>query len=122
MDCLIDVFPPTNLPPSLGFLPSPGDEDGDASVVTRRQYARIRLIDTGIHPSPWMHVKAQPVPLTVILEPLLFGALPASVAPVLGFLLPIVLAAWFVMAPRAHRYMSAVAEGIRKEKLTSKLE
>lgn len=89
------------------------------SSETRLQYARIRLVDTGVRPAPFAHTAAPAVPFTIILEPLFFGILPASVAPTLCFLLPIVIVAWAVVVPRVHRYLRAVAEDIREERLKS---
>lgn len=45
----------------------------------------------------------------IILEPLYFGVLPASVIPVLLFLIPVVLFSVLFVAPRVHAYLHKVA-------------
>lgn len=59
------------------------------------------------------------MPFNIILEPLYFGVLPASVVPVLVFLLPVVAVAWLIVAPRAHRFLVSVAEDVQHSKYKS---
>ncbi|KAK0209257.1 hypothetical protein DFS33DRAFT_520428 [Desarmillaria ectypa] len=95
--------------------------DGDAITSTkssdpptRLKYARIRLVDTGVV-APGMSVdRPAAVPFTVVLEPLYFGVLPASVLPTLYFLIPIVLLA-AVSLPWINAYLEDVALKARRE-------
>lgn len=82
---------------------------------TRRQYARIRVVEAGVRvPSADKNVPRD-VPFNVILEPLYYGILPASVAPVLFFLIPVGALALLVVAPRIHAYLGSVAGEIQKD-------
>ena len=82
---------------------------------TRRKYARIRLVDTGIvSPSVTTHPNAL-VPFIVRLEPLYLGVIPASVFPVLVFLVLVVAFAVIVMVPRIQVYLAKVADDARDE-------
>ncbi|KAI0041403.1 hypothetical protein FA95DRAFT_1611046 [Auriscalpium vulgare] len=74
---------------------------------TRRQYARIRLVDTGVRP-PSAVASPSPVPFIIIVEPLYLNVLPASVLPVVLFLLPLIGAA-AMLVPVANRFLGEVA-------------
>ncbi|KIP04166.1 hypothetical protein PHLGIDRAFT_206044 [Phlebiopsis gigantea 11061_1 CR5-6] len=115
-DCVIDVFRPSELP--FPTTP-PKDVSAEGDLGTRLQYARIRLKDIGIRTPPFTYSRSDAVPFTVVLEPLYFGVLPASVVPVLGFLLPVVAVAWLVVVPRVHRYLSSVAADVQHSKQKS---
>ena len=93
----------------------PPDYGGNTSERphTRRHYARIRVVDTGVFPPSYVDQHSPIVPFTLILEPLYLNAVPASVVPVLIFLFPVVAIAWIVIAPRVYRYLSNVAKDIR---------
>ncbi|TFY77851.1 hypothetical protein EWM64_g6160 [Hericium alpestre] len=82
-------------------------------TATRRQYARIRLVDTGVR-APAAHTAAPPVPFVLLLEPLYFGVLPASTAPLLALLLPVTGTA-AILAQVVHRYLEQVAQRARVE-------
>ncbi|KAK0465854.1 uncharacterized protein EV420DRAFT_1508316 [Desarmillaria tabescens] len=80
----------------------------------RLKYARIRLVDTGVL-TPGMSVdRPTAVPFTVVLEPLYFGVLPASVIPTLYFLIAVVLLA-AVALPWINAYLEDVALKARRE-------
>ncbi|KAK0479590.1 hypothetical protein IW261DRAFT_1478221 [Armillaria novae-zelandiae] len=95
--------------------------DGDAissakstDLPTRLKYARIRLVDTGVV-NPGISVdRPTAVPFTVILEPLYFGILPASVVPTLYFLIPVVLLAAAAL-PWINAYLEDYALKARRE-------
>ncbi|GJE89664.1 hypothetical protein PsYK624_057700 [Phanerochaete sordida] len=82
---------------------------------TLRQYARIRAVSTGVRPPPHTHLGSVAVPFTLLLEPLYLGVLPASVVPVLGLLLPVIVVAGFLVMPRAHAFIAQIAEDVRTE-------
>lgn len=86
-----------------------------SSSSTRRQYARIRLVDTGVRTPPVKDVSIQAVPFTLLLEPLYFSALPASVVPIVSFIVAVVVVASFVVAPAVNRKLAAVALHAREE-------
>ena len=86
---------------------------------TRLMYARVRVVDAGVRTpiADGSHERAtpEPVPFIVVLEPLYFGVLPASVLPTVAFLgVVIVIAAYWVVPP-AQGYLCAVADEVRKE-------
>ncbi|EIM83562.1 uncharacterized protein STEHIDRAFT_35284, partial [Stereum hirsutum FP-91666 SS1] len=94
--------------------------DIDNSTTTRRQYARIRLVETGVrtpslHPShPATTSVPAAVPFVVTLEPLYLGVLPASVAPVLAFIVPLIFIASMLVSP-IHLFLQRLATQARKE-------
>ena len=88
---------------------------------TRNMYARIRPINTGIL-APWAQraialnqTRSQAmrdygkVEFITILEPLRFGGIPETLLPTIGFLIPLVLVAGFVVFPRIHTYTARIA-------------
>ncbi|KAF9469646.1 hypothetical protein BDZ94DRAFT_16277 [Collybia nuda] len=91
----------------------------------RQKYARIRIVDIGVPTptsetkvSPWkrMPLESNPVPFIVILEPLYFGLLPASVTPVLGFIV-LVCALAGLVAPIINRHFQKIAALARQDTL-----
>ncbi|KAI0094990.1 hypothetical protein BDY19DRAFT_915772 [Irpex rosettiformis] len=86
-----------------------------ASRKTRRQYVRIRFVDTGVRVPSKRNITVEATPFMILLEPLYFTVLPALVVPTLLFLLPVVLVASFVIAPRIHSCLRAIAEDVRLE-------
>jgi hypothetical protein len=116
-DFLVEAIPASSLPSllPLGALPRDNTTETGSKSVTRRHYARIRLVATGVRPPLTAQYTQLTVPFALILEPLHFGILPSSILPVLSFLVPVVLAAWVVVAPRVYRYLSSVAQDIRVE-------
>ncbi|KAJ4471807.1 hypothetical protein C8J55DRAFT_459039, partial [Lentinula edodes] len=87
---------------------------------TRVKFARIRVVDAGII-SPLSGVtEVRPVPFLVILEPLYFGLIPASIVPFLWVLLPTVFVSIRV-APYANAFLSDIAAAARRE-ITGKEE
>lgn len=91
------------------------DAGGADRVQTRRQYARIRAVNTGVRPSPSAHFGPVEVPFALLLEPLYLGIVPGSVLPILGLLLPVIILAWFLVTPRAQYFISQIAEDVRSE-------
>jgi hypothetical protein len=85
------------------------------SRKTRRQYARIRLADTGVRVPALANTTAEAVPFMIILEPLYFTILPASVVPTLLFLIPVVLTASIFVFPRIYSYLHDIVRAIQKE-------
>ena len=94
---------------------------------TRNMYARIRPINTGVL-APWAQraitlnqIRSQAmkdygkVEFITILEPLRFGGIPETLLPTIGFLIPLVLVAGFVVFPRIHTYIEGVAREARAE-------
>ncbi|KAI0694898.1 hypothetical protein BC835DRAFT_1274129 [Cytidiella melzeri] len=82
---------------------------------TRRQYARILLVDTGTRVLSKANTTAEATPFMIILEPLYLTVLPASVVPTLLFLMPLVLVASLFVVPRVHRYLYDIAKEVRSE-------
>lgn len=84
--------------------------------MTRRLYARIRAVTTGLRrPSPDQD-RIDPIQYILLLEPLYLGVLPASIVPILLFLVPVVLLAAFAVAPRVNRSIERVAAEARAER------
>lgn len=118
-DFLLKVVGDEELPSDLPINPVP-----HASVTppsTRRRYARIRAINTGVlTPSPLRptgatNTSGSIVPFILILEPLYLGILPASVAPTIFFLIPVVALAVLAI-PKANTLLSEFASLARKER------
>ncbi|TCD62201.1 hypothetical protein EIP91_007234 [Steccherinum ochraceum] len=89
------------------------DSARNHTTSTRRQYARIRLVDTGVPTPPVIDASVQAVPFTLLLEPLYFGVLPKSVIPIISFMIPVILVAIFLIAPLINKYLAAVAAQAR---------
>lgn len=126
-DFIIDIYSSDNLqdampvhaktPTRIIANPEPTPTDipaGESASVSRTMFARIRLVDTGVRP-PAAAAPAEPVPFAVLLEPLYFGVVPASVVPIVAFLVPVVLCAAWVVAPFVNAQLARVADQARKE-------
>ncbi|KAA1471637.1 hypothetical protein DENSPDRAFT_859058 [Dentipellis sp. KUC8613] len=109
-DFLIDLYTPSTLASRL----YPTAHRSPSSTQTRRQYARIRLIDTGVRPPSTQPHPVPPVPFIVRLEPLLLGVLPASVAPILAFLVSVIGAA-VMLLPHIQQRIEKAARPAREE-------
>jgi hypothetical protein len=90
--------------------------------MTRIKYARVRVVDTGIR-TPTAEYKAHilkgpikptPVPFMLILEPLYFGIVPATVVPTVGLLVIVAIVAGLAL-PIVNRYLQSIAAQVRKE-------
>ncbi|KAF8079138.1 hypothetical protein FPV67DRAFT_98729 [Lyophyllum atratum] len=88
-----------------------------------QRYARIRAVDRGVlAPTPKSHATdTKPavsfplsVPFIVVLEPLYFGVLPASVLPVLAYILLACIASYFAV-PKITRHLNGIAAQAKKE-------
>ncbi|KAJ8509226.1 hypothetical protein ONZ45_g8583 [Pleurotus djamor] len=80
-------------------------------ISTRTRYVRIRVVDTGVvtpKPGPTSSPLQAAVPFTLILEPLYFGFLPASVTPILLLVLPVIASA-FIIIPKLLVYFESLA-------------
>ncbi|KAI0348315.1 hypothetical protein BDW22DRAFT_1385538 [Trametopsis cervina] len=125
-DFYIQVFSPEELwaihnATSAPSIPIPSDMTQVAKPRTRRKYARVRLVDTGVRvPAKEVH-NAEATPFMIILEPLYWTILPASVFSILLFLAPIVLFAALFVYPRTHDYLSKVAESVKSEREEDRL-
>ncbi|KAH9934082.1 uncharacterized protein BXZ73DRAFT_100920 [Epithele typhae] len=84
---------------------------------TRRRFARVRVVSTGVlTPSAdGAHARRarEPVSFVVRVEPLYFGVLPGSVVPVVLLLLAVAAAAGFVVRPVVQRRLEEVAGAVR---------
>ena len=98
-----------------------------AHPETRNMYARIRPINSGVL-APWAQraialnqTRSQAmrdygkVKFITILEPLRFGGIPETLLPTIAFLIPLALAAGFVVFPNIHAYIEKVAREARRE-------
>ncbi|KAF9447830.1 hypothetical protein P691DRAFT_730784 [Macrolepiota fuliginosa MF-IS2] len=93
---------------------------------TRRKYAHIHVINTGI-PTPssigedmtWL--RREPVPVTLILEPLLLGVVPQSVVPVIT-LLSGAVAMMIMIMPTAVGYYNTITIPFKQGLLRRKQE
>ena len=55
------------------------------------------------------------VEFITVLEPLRFGGIPETLLPTIAFLVPLVLAAGFVVFPAVHAYIERIAHEARAE-------
>ncbi|KAI0275377.1 hypothetical protein BC834DRAFT_965762 [Gloeopeniophorella convolvens] len=81
---------------------------------SRHLLARVRVTNEGVR-APGDTRPPQAVPLVVVLEPLLLGVLPASVLPVLLFLLPVLGVAGTVVLPRVQKMVGRLTQEARRE-------
>jgi hypothetical protein len=118
----IEIFDPETLSLKLSTLNGSRVSRASRDVFTRRKYARIRLVDTGVltpdrngqEPSPPALPAPPPVPFNLILEPLYLGVIPATVLPTILFLLPLTVLSSLAV-PRVYAYLSTIAEKARRE-------
>lgn len=91
-------------------------------TMTRTKYARVRVVDIGIR-TPTAEYKAlllqssikpTPVPFMLILEPLYFGILPATLLPTVGLLILVVIVTGLAF-PMVNRHLQAIAAQVREE-------
>lgn len=66
-------------------------------------------------------LRREPVPITLILEPLLFGVVPQSVVPVILLLLA-AIGVTLVMIPPVMRYYDSIAAPFKQEIVQNKRE
>lgn len=87
--------------------------------LTRKKYAHVYAISTGA-PTPsltgedmtWL--RREPVPLTLVLEPLLFGVLPQSVLPVVLVMLVAIGVALALLPYHVLRYYDHILVDVRR--------
>ncbi|EMD32584.1 hypothetical protein CERSUDRAFT_118623 [Gelatoporia subvermispora B] len=124
-DFAIDIHSPREAASFLGYPEQTSHSPDHPLPSTRRKVARIRLVDTGLL-TPTSSFRSDgvvdPVPFIVLLEPLYMGVLPASVLPVVLFIIAVAFVAVRVVLPLVeHRIYSAVQEA-KVEFSTRKLE
>lgn len=121
----------TYTPQSLARLIQPGGRHQKlpiaepATTTTRRMFARIRLVDTGVQTEsdakpPHTTTAPVPVPFIVTLEPLILGVLPASLLPTVAVIVLVAVVAGFLVVPPVYRYLANLADEVRKETATAK--
>ncbi|KAI0801365.1 hypothetical protein C8Q74DRAFT_486746 [Fomes fomentarius] len=119
----------TYTPQSLARLIQPGGRHQKlpvaepATTTTRRMFARIRLVDTGVQTESDAIVPSTttaPVPFIVTLEPLVLGVLPASLLPTIAVIVLVAVVAGFFVVPPVYRYLANLADEVRKETATAK--
>ncbi|KAH9885441.1 hypothetical protein C8Q73DRAFT_795858 [Cubamyces lactineus] len=113
-DFFIDIYSPSQLAERFGHSKDAPDH---SAALTRKKFARIRVVHSGVFtPSP-ENVKrtVEPVPFIVLVEPLYLGVLPASLVPTLTFLLAVVAVAGFVVLPRVNGLLFSAAEQVKVE-------
>ena len=106
------IFDPAGI--SLSIPASPHQQP----QKTRRKYARIQLVFTGVltprtRPPPPEAI-TRIIPIFLKLEPLYFGVLPESVVPVIWLMIPVVIIG-AVAASKANKYFQSVVEEAKKE-------
>ncbi|KAI0309542.1 hypothetical protein OF83DRAFT_1184093 [Amylostereum chailletii] len=111
-DFSMTLYTPTELATHFSHPSTPSRVS--SSPTTRRQYARIRVVHTGVRPPSQRDLASPPVPFILLLEPLYFVVLPASVAPVLAFFALLIPVAWMVGQGIADQ-LGKVAQDARRE-------
>ncbi len=106
----VDLYAPED-------LPSTSQKSRNRHTLTRRKFARIRLISEGVFtPSPSNEGRAiESVPFIVAVEPLLLGVVPQSLLPTLLLLLALVVVAGSFVLPRILKHLFAAADQVRIE-------
>ncbi len=111
------IFEPGDLPPTREGQPK------RSNMRTRRKYARIQVIHSGVVTPTSEHMKDSlryQAPVVVTLEPLHLGALPGSVIPVLIAILLVILLG-IPLATKIDYYLRLVAQKVwEDEKFMSK--
>ena len=102
----------------MGFAPETDTRTLWVPPPTRRTYARIRVVDTGVltPASPAgdnTTITAEPVSFIVTLEPLYFGVLPGSVVPTVIMLVVVAAVAATFVVPVVSRHLTKIAESMR---------
>lgn len=106
---------------------SPNDVRETSAVVSqpRREYARVRVVDTGVvtpnpsafrFPAPQenIHTGQRPIPFILLVEPLYLGILPSSIIPLLCYILLVLVFATFTV-PKIECLFRQVANLAAKE-------
>ncbi|EJF67388.1 hypothetical protein DICSQDRAFT_47923 [Dichomitus squalens LYAD-421 SS1] len=112
-----DFYLNTYSPESLGQLVYGRNMAMPGGALTRRTYARIRVISSGVlTPShAHRHLTLDPVSFMVAVEPLYLGVLPTSVVPtILAIVAVTTLAGWLVV-PFITEHLMAIAGQIKAE-------
>lgn len=118
-DFSIQIYNPESLATHFGSAQS---SDTSSIAMTRTKYARVRVVDVGIR-TPTAEYKAlllqgpikpTPVPFMLILEPLYFGILPATLVPTVGLLVLVAIMAGLAF-PTVNRYIQDIAAQAREE-------
>jgi len=110
------------------LIPRPESWAAGPSRTTRRMYARIRLVDTGVrNPShPLLDAVSDTVPFIVKLEPLHLGVLPESVIPTILAILLVAGASALFVVPKIlsafERIGLKAAEELSSEKSAKKTQ
>ncbi|KAI0036117.1 hypothetical protein K488DRAFT_82383 [Vararia minispora EC-137] len=110
-DFLLEVYTPEDIQRRLSFehsvVPS-------SSPPRRTLYARIRASHTGVAPSP-ASVPPPAIPFRLALEPLYFGAVPASTVPIGAFVVFVAAAALYAGSAFVVPELERLAEKTRIE-------
>ena len=125
VDFDIQIYESDALSAHFGHIEQRPPNSSTVETPARREYARIRLVDTGVFTPTWKSLSQnsghapsrsspRPVPFILILEPLYFGVLPPSVVPLLWYILLVVAVAAFAV-PRIQRYLLHVASQANDE-------
>ncbi|KAF8910205.1 hypothetical protein CPB84DRAFT_1743643 [Gymnopilus junonius] len=94
------------------------------ATETRRKYARIQFVHTGVL-TPWASNKLDDtsrytVPIHIIVEPLHFGVLPSSVIPVVCSIIAVIVVG-LPIAARINRYLYGIVQHVRVQKRNLKV-
>ncbi|KAI9066535.1 hypothetical protein FKP32DRAFT_1589605 [Trametes sanguinea] len=118
-DFHIDLHSPESLANLLHGADQNNNERSSATPLTRRKFARIRVIHAGVFTPSSSNRTIEAVPFIVTVEPLYLGVLPASLVPTVLVLLGVVAVAGFIVYPRVSRYLFDVAEQVKREATTA---
>ncbi|TBU26792.1 hypothetical protein BD311DRAFT_866514 [Dichomitus squalens] len=105
----------TYSPESLGQLVYGRNMPGGA--LTRRTYARIRVINSGVLTPSHAHryLILDPVSFVVAVEPLYLGVLPKSVVPTVFAIVAITTLAGWLVVPFVTKHLMAIAGQVKAE-------
>ncbi|KAJ7070590.1 hypothetical protein C8F01DRAFT_1077068 [Mycena amicta] len=133
-DFAITIFDPVDASIALSFAPK-----GASGPPTRRKYARIRAVDTGVLTPPFKPHASRIIDLfyrvyfpgfyatppqppdtrtmefVLTLEPLLLGVLPASLAPLVAFSIVLLVIVARTLLPRVLAGLEGLAAEARRE-------
>ncbi|KAI1790997.1 hypothetical protein LXA43DRAFT_458956 [Ganoderma leucocontextum] len=94
-----------------------------ATALTRRTYARIRVVSTGVLTPSHAHrfPTLDPVLFMVVVEPLHFGVLPGSVVPTILSIVTVAAIAGAFVVPFVTKRLMAIADNVRAEIASQKV-
>ncbi|PIL31229.1 hypothetical protein GSI_05927 [Ganoderma sinense ZZ0214-1] len=116
-DFYIDTYSPESLGRFAYGRDSSQLREASHAPLTRRAYARIRVVSTGVLTPSHAHRFSTPDPVLfmVAVEPLHFGVLPGSVVPTIFAIVAVAAVAGAFVVPFVTKHLIPVADDVKEE-------